>query len=304
MLTQTKNLAAKPRAADLQSSGRNNINISTIATWNIRTMIDNDSRPRRRTALIDMELDHINADITALQEVRLSGEGQLTEATRTFYWRGVAPGEPRRAGVAFAIKNELARKLTEDPRGISERIMSLRICLSAHRFITIINVYAPTMTYPDEEKEAFYEQLRGVVGGVPAGDKLIILGDFNARVGSDHTTWSSVLGKFGKGQQNANGELLTCLCSELDLAITNTYFQQPDRYFFSWVHPRSKRPHLIDYVITRKKDLKDVKNTRAMRGPDCNTDHYLIKTTLRFTIKPMQGSPGKTFWTFFRVFPL
>ena len=251
-------------------------------------MLDNETsdRPQRRSALIDIELDRINADITALQEVRFSGEGQLREATRTFYWKGLDPGQPRRAGVAFAIKNELACKLTEDPIGISERLISLRVCLAPNRHITLINVYAPTMTYPDEVKEAFYEQLREVITRVPSGNKLIILGDFNARVGSNHGTWGPVLGKFGRGQQNSNGELLTCLCSELDLSITNTHFKQPECHFYSWMHPRSKRPHLIDYVITRRRDIKDVKNTRAMRGPDCHTDHYLIKTTLNLEIKP------------------
>ena len=245
------------------------------------------ARPRRRTALIDIELDSIGSDIAALQEVRLSGEGQLQEATRTFFWKGCPAGQPRRAGVAFAIKNEIASKLTESPQGISERLMTLRICLGTNRFITLVNVYAPTMTYPDEEKEAFYAQLRSIIAGVPRGDRLIILGDFNARVGNDHNTWSPALGKFGKGNQNQNGLLLACLCSEMDLAITNTYFKQPDKHFFTWTHPRSKRPHLLDYVITRRKDLKDIKNTRAMRGPDCNTDHYLVKTTLNFSLKPI-----------------
>ena len=257
-------------------------------TWNLRTIIDNDTsnRLQGRTALIDLELEKIDADITALQEVRFSGEGQLREATRTFYWSGLAPGQPRRAGVAFAIKNEFAAKLTEAPRGISERLMTLRICLAPNRYITLINVYAPTMTYSDEEKEAFYAQLRSTITSVPPGDKLILLGDFNARVGSDHNTWGPALGKFGKGQQNQNGELLMCLCSELDLAITNTYFKQPENHFFSWIHPRSKRPHLLDYIITKRRDLKCVLNTRAMRGPDCQTDHYLIKATLNFSIKP------------------
>ena len=248
--------------------------------------IETSDRPRRRTALLDIELDSIGVDIAALQETRLSGEGQLREATRTFFWKGCPSGEPRQAGVAFAIKNEIANKLTESPQGVSERLMTLRICLRPNRFVTLVNVYAPTMTYPDEEKEAFYAQLRGILAGVPHGDRLIVLGDFNARVGNDHSTWSPALGKFGKGNQNHNGLLLTCLCSELELAITHTYFQQPDKQFFTQSHPRSKRPHLLDYVITRRRDLRDIKNTRAMRGPNCDTDHYLVRTTLNFSIKP------------------
>ena len=58
-----------------------------------------------------------------------------------------------------------------------------------------------------------------------------MLGEFNARVGSDLNTWIPALGTFVKSQQNQNGVLLTCLCFELDLAITNTYFQQSDNHF-------------------------------------------------------------------------
>ena len=252
-------------------------------------MIDKDTsdRPRRRTALIDMELENIKADITALQEVRLSDEGHIQETERTFFWKGCPAGQPRRAGVAFAIRNQLGSRLEEHPRGISERIMTLRIRVAQNRYITLINVYAPTMTYPEEEREAFYAQLRAFITSIPAASKIILLGDFNARVGSDHETWAPALGKFGRGQQNSNGELLAGLCVELDLAVTNTFFQQPDNHYFSWIHPRSKRPHLLDYVITRRKDLKDIRNTRAMRGPDCHTDHYLVKTTLNLCVKPV-----------------
>ena len=118
-------------------------------------MLDREDRPRRRTALIDFELGKIGADITALQEVRLAEEGLIKEAGVTFYWKGVPEGQPRRAGVAFAIRNEIAAQLEEAPKGISDRIMTLRVRISPNRHATLVNVYAPTMTYPDDEKEAF-----------------------------------------------------------------------------------------------------------------------------------------------------
>ena len=220
-------------------------------------MLDNDAsdRPRRRTALVDLELENINVDVAALQEVRFSGEGQIREAGRTFFWKGYPEGETQRAGVAFAIRNELVDKLSELPVGISERIIKLRISMAPNRCMTLINVYAPTMTYPDEEKEAFYSQLREIIRNVPQPDKLILVGDFNARVCNDHRTWGSVLGKFGKRQQNSNGELLTCLCAELDLAITNTYFYHQENKFYTWFHPRSKRGALVGLRHHKKKRL-------------------------------------------------
>ena len=91
----------------------------------------------------------------------------------------------REAGVAFAISNKFATKLTSLPNGLSERITLLRAPTGIDRYISVINVYAPTTLYPDEEKEAFYEKLAEVVNIVPMEDKLLIPGDFNARVGND-----------------------------------------------------------------------------------------------------------------------
>lgn len=58
--------------------------------------------------------------------------------------------------MAFAISNKIASKLTALPTGVSERIMTMRVQTMNQRYLSLINVYAPTMTYTGEEKEAFY----------------------------------------------------------------------------------------------------------------------------------------------------
>ena len=64
--------------------------------------------------------------------------------------------------------------------------MTLRLPLSGKRHATIVSAYAPTMTNPDEVKDKFYDDLDSVISATPQTDKLILLGDFNARVGTDH----------------------------------------------------------------------------------------------------------------------
>ena len=117
------------------------------------------------------------------------------------------------ARVAFAISNTLVSKLPKLPHGISERLIHLRIPLAKDRYLSMISVYALTMTYANEEKEAFYQALASVVDHVNVADKSLIIGDFNAWVGKDHTTYSDVIGKFGKGNKNSNGELLLNFCT-------------------------------------------------------------------------------------------
>ena len=132
--------------------------------------------------------------------------------------------------------------------------MTLRIPLTRKRFATVVSAYAPTMTNPEEVIEQFYSDFRATISAVPQADKLIILGDFNARVGTDWQTWEGILGRHGTGKCNSNGQLLLETCAANSLLITNTVFQLPVRNRTSWMHPRSRHWHLIDYVIVRQRD--------------------------------------------------
>ena len=199
---------------------KQNIKVSSLAldAWNVRTLLDRHTanRPERRTALVATELKRYNIDIAALSETRLAEEGQLTEvgATYTFFWIGKSTDERREAGVGFAIKTKLVKQLAGPPKGINDRLMSVRLPLHKKRFATIISVYAPTMTNSENVIEKFCEDLKSVIEATPKADKLIILGDFNARVGADWRTWEGVLGRHGIGKCNSNGLLLLQnLCS-------------------------------------------------------------------------------------------
>ncbi|BHF60709.1 hypothetical protein SprV_0100367500 [Sparganum proliferum] len=72
------------------------------------------------------------------------------------------------------------------PQGISDRLMSLRLPPRSGEFATIISVYAPPMTSPDASRSKFYEDLHALLRTVSEADKLVVLGDFNDRVGTGH----------------------------------------------------------------------------------------------------------------------
>ena len=109
----------------------------------------------------------------------------LKEDNFTFFWQGLSKEQPRLYGVGFAIKNSLINSVTT-PIGVSERIMTLRLNTESG-FINFVCVYAPTLTSPSDDKSAFYEALQEIVGNVPSVEDLVVLGDFNARVGADHS---------------------------------------------------------------------------------------------------------------------
>ncbi|VDM06336.1 unnamed protein product [Schistocephalus solidus] len=85
------------------------------------------------------------------------------------------------------------------------------------------------MTSSDAAKDKFYEDLHALLATVPKLDKLIALGDLNARVGTDHAAWQGVLGLHGLGSCNDNGLLLLRTCAEHRLLLTNTLFRLPTR---------------------------------------------------------------------------
>ena len=174
-----------------------------VGAWNVRNLLDRDNtaRPERRTALIAKELARYRIDIAALSETRLADEGILNEDGdgHTFFWRGKPEAEDRLHGVGFAIRTSLhgvgfairtslLKSIPRLPVGINERLMKLRLPLTKSRHLTIISAYAPTLTNSDETKEMFYEDLDQLIRSTSSNDKLLIMGDFNARVGKDQAS--------------------------------------------------------------------------------------------------------------------
>ena len=169
--------------------------------------------------------------------------------------------------------------------------MRLRLPLIADRYMSIIAVYAPTLVSSEENITSFYHALSTLLNSVPKEEGIILLGDFNARVGTDHETWKP-LGPHSIGKMNDNGLLLLQLCAQLDLAITNTFFHQKKEHRYTWFHPRSKHGHTLDHIITRHRDLQNFCKVRVMRGADCDTDHMMIRAKLRVRIRKKIRSPG------------
>ena len=85
------------------------------------------------------------------------------------------------------------------PRPVNHRIMTMRLPLSKDNVTKIIIVYAPTMSNPDENKEALYNQLASVISDIPRTDKLLLIGDFNARIGRENDKWPLVMANMGLG---------------------------------------------------------------------------------------------------------
>lgn len=182
-------------------------------------------------------------------------------------------------GVGFAIQNKLLSSV-EKPVPISSRLSSLRLHTNCGP-VTIIATYAPTLTSDLDVKESFYNQLSAIVQKTPSTERLMILGDFNARVGANSSAWPDILGNHGYGNMNDNGQRLLELCSTHKLCVPSSFFQGSSSSKVTWRHPRSKRWHQLDHVLVKREHLKEVTHCRSLHSADCDTDHALLRCKLR-----------------------
>ena len=113
--------------------------------------------------------------------------------------------------------------------------------------IIVIQVYALTSKAEEAEVEQFYEDLQDLLELTPQKDVLFILGDWNAKVGSQETP--GVIGKFVLGVQNETGQRLIEFCQENALVIANTLFQQHKRRLYTWTSPDGRHRNQTDYIL-------------------------------------------------------
>ena len=101
-------------------------------------------------------------------------------------WRRLSPEERCLSGVGFIVRDYIATKLTNLPIGHSDRIISMCLPRSVQQHATFFSVYAPTLLADPDEK-CFFTQ-SSLLRHVPANDKIVIHGDFNAKVWAE--TWT------------------------------------------------------------------------------------------------------------------
>ena len=119
------------------------------------------------------------------------------------------------------VQNEVLRCNLRNDRMISVRFQSKPLN------ITVIQVYVLISNPEEVEVKQFYEDLQDLLELTLRKDVLFIIGDWNAKVGSQEIP--GVTGKFGLGVQNEARQSLTKFCQDNVLVIANTQFQQHKR---------------------------------------------------------------------------
>src|SRR5574337_515064 len=169
----------------------------------------------------------------------------------------------------------------------------ISVCFQGKPFIiTVIQVYAPTSIAGEAEVKQFYEDLQDPLELTPKKDVLFIIGDWNAKVGSQETP--GVTGKFVLGVQNEAGQRLIEFCQENTLVIANTLFQQHKRRLYIWTSPDGQHRNHIDYILCSQRWRSSIQSAKTRPGADCGSDHELLIAKFRPKLKKV-GKTTKSF---------
>ena len=120
-------------------------------------------------------------------------------------------------------------------------------------------------------------------------DVLFIIGDWNAKVGSQEIP--QVTGKFALGVQNEAEKRLTEFCQEKALVIANTLFQQNKK----WLHitsPDGQYKNQIDYILCSQRWRSSIQSAKIRLGAGCGSDHELLIAKFRLKLKKVGKPPG------------
>ena len=180
--------------------------------------------------VVKQEMAKVNVNILGISELKWTGMGEFTSDDHYICYCGQE--SLRRKGVALVV-NKRVQNAVLGCNLKNDRMIS--ICFQGKPFnIMVIQVYAPANNAEEAEVEWFYEDLQDLLELTPKKDVLFIIGDRNAKLGSQETP--GVIGKFGLGVQNEAEQRLIEFCQENALVIANTLFQQHKR-LYTWTSP-------------------------------------------------------------------
>ena len=247
-----------------------------IGTWNVRTLYQAGKLDNAIYEMNKMKLDILG----------IADNGKIRRDTHTVIYSG---GQEHKYGVGIMMKNGIAKAMI-GYWAISNRVLMMK--LQGKPFnISLIQAYAPTQDYSDEDIEQFYEEIQQAIKYTNSNNVLLVMGDFNAKVGME--AMEDVVGKFGIGNRNERGDRLIEFCQINNLTISNTWFQHHPRKVYTWKSPGDIVRNQIDYIMIKKRFRNNVKQAKAYPGADINSDHNPVVIKLKVKLKKMQKTQGR-----------
>ena len=190
------------------------------------------------------------------------------------------------SGVAIWIHKKIAKVMTGyEP--VNDRVLKIRFNAKP-RNVTMIQAYSPTTTASEEKVNKFYRDLHETVSKSPRQDILLMMGDFNAKVGNEV---NGANGGLGMHEANEAGERLIDFCLHHQLVLTNTCFTQHPRRLYTWISPDAQTKNQIDFIAISRKWKTSIRKCKTYPGADCDTDHVLVVATAQLRFSKQEKFP-------------
>ncbi|KAE9416271.1 hypothetical protein Angca_005215, partial [Angiostrongylus cantonensis] len=222
--------------------------------------------------------DRIKFHVIALQETKIKKTDIRQLNNGTFVIRGEGVPSRNVGGVGFVVHPSIVH-LVDSYEILSPRIAVLRLQLSHHKKITIINCYSPTDAADEYEINAFYYQFEEVIRNDKAYHKLVV-GDFNARKGKANDSEYRI-GNYGLGGRRENGNRLAALLSAVRLFHGNSYFQKKESRRWIPEPPNGVTHAAIDHILTSRRWC--LLDTSVVPSFCTGSDHRLLRAKIRFS---------------------
>ena len=114
-----------------------------------------------------------------------------------------------------------------------------------------------------------------MIDRAPRGDKVVVMGDLNARVGN------IVIGKQGEDVENDSGRRLLSFSAENGFKILNTFYEHKKIHKYTWKCPERGLKSIIDYFLVRNEMKRNMNNVKVVRGAEIGSDHHLVLMKVR-----------------------
>ena len=252
-----------------------------IGTWNVRTMFQ---AGKLDNAIL--ETSRMRLDILGISELRWKEAGTVDKDEYVMVYSG---GERHYNGVGILMKRKIYKSMTGF-WPISERVIVAKF--KGNPFdVVIVQVYAPTSDYEDEEVEKFYDDVDLALKSAKSSDVLFVLGDWNARVGNER--YKDIIGQYGLDEKNERGERFIQFCEQHRLMVANTWFKLPKRKLYTWKKPGDTARRQIDYIAVSKRFRRSIKMAKTYPGADIGSDHNPVVVKVNIALKVLKKALPK-----------
>ena len=257
----------------------------TIGTWNVRTMYE-----AGKMAQVSAEMRRNRLTILGISETRWTQAGQrrLISGELLLYSGHEEEEAIHTQGVGLMLAKQAQGALigweAHGPRIITASFRTKKKNIK----LNIVQCYAPTNDSEEEDKDQFYLRIQKILGTFPTNDVTILMGDLNAKIGSDNTGYEQVMGIHALGTMNENGERFADLCALNNMVIGGSIFQHKTIHKATWISPDKATENQIDHVCINKRFRRSLQDVRVKRGADVASDHHLVIARLKLKLKRNQ----------------